>query len=231
MKLPKRDLPEYEMTLPVCDVEIKYRPYTVKEQKIMMMAAQGGSPEEIQTSIRQVIENCTNVNWDILCDADFEYLFTRLISVSMSNVAAAEFTHNCGKEGCPVTHQTSIDLNQVQVIGLDQLKSKYQRRKNYWIIPFDDVSGICMKQTLSAENQEDTIFNSVVSVYDEDGVYDEFTKDELLEYIDGLLNDDFEKIVEFINTQPYCYSVANATCTKCGTNIKSELKGILDFFV
>jgi len=231
MKLPKRDLPEYEVKLPVSDVDVTYRPYTVKEQKIMMMAAQGGNPKEITNAIRQVIENCTNVNWDILCDADFEYLFTRLISASISNVASAEFSHDCGKEGCPVIHPTAIDLNQVQVIGIEQLKSKYQRRKNYWVIPFDETSGICMKQTLTVETQEETIFNSVVNVYDEDGVYDEFTKEELMDYIDGLLNEDFEKIVEFINTQPYCYSVANAKCAMCGTGIKSELKGILDFFV
>jgi hypothetical protein len=231
MKLPKRDLPEYETTLPVADLVVKYRPYTVKEQKIMMMAAAGNDPTEIVNSIKQVIENCTNVNWGALCDADFEFLFTRLMSVSISNVAAAEFSHDCGADGCPTAHQTSINLDNIQVIGLDKLKDKYVRRKNYWVVPFDEESGICMKQTLSMTNQNETIFNSVVSIYDADGVYDEFNEEELSEYLDGLLNEDFEKINEFINTQPYCFTNATATCTKCSKKIQADLKGVLDFFV
>jgi hypothetical protein len=231
MKLPKRELPEYELRLPVADVDVTYRPYTVKEQKILMMAAQGNDPKEITSAVKQVIENCSNVNWDILCDADFEFLFTRLMAASVSNIANAEVTHDCGDGKCPVTHPTGIDMNNIEVVNLDALKSKYTRRKNYWVVPFDDEAGACMRQVLSSDDTEQTLFNSIVNVYDADGVYDEFTKEELIEYIDGLHGADFEKIQDFINTQPYCTTLAKAKCQHCRKDISVQLKGVLDFFV
>lgn len=230
MKLPKRELPEYELRLPVADVDVTYRPYTVKEQKILMMASQGGDGAEITKAVRQVIENCTNVNWDILCDADFEYLFTRLMAASVSNIANVEVTRDCGVDQCPVVHQTGIDLNAVTVVNLDALYAKYARKKSYWVVPFDDAAGVCMRQTLSDESKEETLFKSIVSVYDADGVYDEFDKESLMDYIDGLPGADFEKIQDFINTQPYCTTTATAKCQKCKQNVSVELKGLLDFF-
>jgi hypothetical protein len=227
-KLPKRDLPSYTVSLPVSNLHIAYRPYTVKEQKLMMLAAQSTDEEAIKHALFELVDNCTDVESRTLCDADFEFLFLKLISASVSPVAQAEITHDCMKPGCPINHPCAINLDDVQVEGLGVLEG-YEKRKEYYIIKFDETSGVCMKPVSSKDTPEQTIFASVVSVYDADGVYDEFSEDDLMNYVDGLTGAEFAQIQKFLDAQPYCSTRANAKCQKCSKTISSDLKGVIDF--
>jgi T4 bacteriophage base plate protein len=229
MKLPKRDLPSYNVVLPVSGIECSYRPYTVKEQKILQMAKQSAASEDITNAVRQIIENCTNVNLDIIGDADFEYLIIKLMAVSVSPIAQTEITYDCKQKECPAIHPCAVNLETVSVIGIDYIKEKYTKRKNYWVVPFDEDSGVCMRHVTSSDDHEQTIYNSIVQVYDADGVYDEFTQDDLISYIDDLTNPEYEKIQEFINTQPFCSTSVTAKCKSCKKDFTVELKGVLDF--
>jgi len=229
MKLPKRDLPSYSTTLPVSGLNVQYRPYTVKEQKILQMAKQSDTIADVTEAVKQIVENCTNVNLDALGDADFEFLIIKLMCVSVSPIAATEITYDCKAEGCPATHGCGVNLEHIKVIGLDQLQSKYTKRKNYYVVPFDDESGVCMQQVMSSDDPEETLYKSIVQVYDSDGVYDEFTKEELIDYIDGLVDSEYQQIQDFINTQPFVVVQAEAKCKKCKKDLRVELKGVLDF--
>lgn len=230
MKLPKRDLPEFSLTLPYSKLEIKYRPYTVKEERILSMAAQADDSDSVNDAIKQIIENCSTARYEQLTDADFEFLFLKLISTSVSNVSQVSINNDCGKDNCPKVHSTAVNLDEVKVIGIDSMKdSGFLERKSHWVVPFDDVSGICMRPILSTGDTMETIFKSTVNVYDEDGVYDEFTKEELTDYIESLSSKEFDMIQKFIDSQPYCSIDVCAKCYVCKKDNRVSLKGVLDF--
>lgn len=230
MKLPKRDLPEYSMILPYSKNKISYRPYTVKEERILMMAAQSENSGGIMDGIRQVVENCSDAKFDQLTDADFEFLFLKLISTSVSNVSQVSINHDCGNDTCPKTHASAVNLDHVKVIGMDLLKENgFIEKKDYWVIPFDESSGICMRPKLSGGDHMESIFKSTVNVYDADGVYDEFTKEELKDYLDDLSGREYAMIEKFLGNQPYCSLDVSAKCYVCKKENRVALKGVLDF--
>lgn len=230
MKLPKRDLPNYEISLPYSNRRVSVRPYTVKEERILSMAAQSKDESSVREAMKQIVENCTDAVYEELTNADFEFLYLKLVAISVSNVSNIVINYECDKPECPSEHPTAVNLDHVRVVGIDEMFDQgMTKKRDYWVIPFDENSGICMRLKLSGETPADTIFASTVNVYDADGVYDEFTKEELLDYLDCLKPEEFVKIRNFINNQPYCSIPVDGKCKTCGKEIRLDTKGVLDF--
>ncbi len=230
MKLPKRDLPHYSVTLPYSGRTTTYRPYTVKEERILSMAAQTEDKKTIVDAMKQIVENCTDEKFENLTDADFEFLYLKLVSVSVSNVSSVPLSLDCGKPECPREHPTAVNLDHVKVNGIEQMQANgAYRKKDYWVIPFDETSGICMRLVLSEDDPDETLFKSTVNIFDADGVYDEFTKEELIDFIECLKPDEFAKIRDFVANQPYCSIEVDGRCKACGKTIKLETKGVMNF--
>jgi hypothetical protein len=230
MKLPKRDLPEYRVNLPVSGAETVIRPYTVKEERILSMAASNPDPKSAKEAMRQVVENCTSAKFSELCDADFEWLYIKLVAISVSNVSSVSVKYECEKEDCPKEHPTAVNLDHVYIDGLQDVLSTGAFRKNdYWVIQFDENSGVCLRLRLSEDSAEETLYNCTVNVFDENGVYDEFTKEELIDYFECLQPKEFEKVKEFMKSQPYCAINVDGRCRQCGKSLEVKTKGVLDF--
>lgn len=135
MKLPKRDLPKFSITLPVSNETIEYRPYTVKEERILDLAALSESISDKYSAIKQVVENCSNVDIKNLHPADVDFLYLKIYSASMSNELQFNYEvdfENCGKSEktmdvyqteCPkqLTGVLNIDTS-VKVVGIEDME-------------------------------------------------------------------------------------------------------------
>jgi len=233
MALPKIATPFHEMELPSTGETIKYRPFLVKEEKLLLMAMEGNSQVEIANVMKQIITNCTDNKVDVenLPMFDVEYLFLQLRIKSVDDIA--EVMLSCKK--CNETNKSKINLKDIKV-NLPEEKQDFKLQLN------SDI-GIVMKYpTLSVmsdmkggeqENTE-TIFKTIIKcidyIYDEKQVYKNFTEEELNEFIDSLPQEQFKKISEFFENMPKLEHTVKFTCPKCKTKNSFKLTGLQDFF-
>lgn len=209
MALPKISYPIYELVLPSTKETIKYRPFLVKEEKILLSAQVSGEPEDVVNSIRQVINNCLiteDVNIDSLTTFDLEYLFIKIRSKSVNNIINLTYKDLEDEK----RYDVEIDLDMVEI------KEDPNHSKN---IKITNELGIIMKypgadlatSVKTIESEMDIFFEvlkgCIESVYDSEKVYGakDFTEDELEEFIQSLDVNTFKKIQDFFNTMPKLY--------------------------
>ena len=206
MALPVLNTPTHELIVPSTGETLKYRPFLVKEQKVLMIAQEAGNEKQILNAIGDIIESCTFgelKNVHNLPTYDIEYIFVNLRARSVGETIDLEVT-------CPDDEKTkvpvTIDLNELQV-------SKTEGHKN--IIQLTDTIGMTMRYpsirnlgAYAGKNKDvakmtfDVIADCIQNVFDENEVYEEMTKQELHDFIDQLTTDQFEKVQEFFDTMP-----------------------------
>jgi len=235
MSLPKIDVPLYDLTVPSSGKKIKFRPYLVKEQKMLLMAATSEAEDSAQilTTIKQVINNCTygSIDIDSLPIFDIEYIFLKLRCKSVGEII--EPSIRCHTEGCNNIIQLSINLNDIEVTN-----NTVSNR-----IELTNKVGIVMKYpTLEVEKKIISIGDALLQNYSVlyecvDQIYDEttshsrsdFTLEEFQEFIENLDSDQFEKVLNFFNNIPKIFKEVEYTCSKCKTPGKVVLQGLADF--
>lgn len=240
MALPKLDVPIYELKLPSNNKKISYRPFLVKEEKILLMAMEGEDEGEITTAIKQIINNCIvskGVDVEKLPLFDIEYLLLNLRARSMGDIIKTNYTRpDCKEEKCkPI--EIEIDVNSIEIHRDPSHDTKIQLTKDVGIImKYPDV-GMISKYTDGFENQSaedsfDIIEKCIESVYDSENVYSksDYTTDELKEFIEGFSQDQFKKLENFFTTIPKMYKDINFNCEKCGYKEEIRLEGLAGFF-
>lgn len=234
MNLPQVVLPVYNLVLPVSGQSIKYRPYTVKEEKIMLMAAQTNDEATQTQAIEQIIHACTGLAYSDLHPTDLEFLYIKLRSVSVGSVipVSIDLPNDCegsGESACPKSIPSSINLDLIKVENTDGL-SRYEKKNESYIVMLNDTVGLAIKPN---SNPGDFIFSSLDYVFDETNVYPKasFTEKEFVDWLDSSFTDEANKnISEFISAQPYVKYDLVAKCRVCGIDIKREISGLLGFF-
>jgi hypothetical protein len=234
MSLPKIDKPIFEVTVPSLKRAVKFRPFTVKEEKILLVAQQESSEKSIVLAIKQVINNCCQedkFDVDNMATFDLEYVFLKLRARSISNVIEVSYRDNEDDK----VYNFSIDLDEVQMLQNDDVSN---------VIAITDDMGIKMKYpsvTIIDDAPTDASASIVVeylirkcidSIYDGENVYlaDEYDETELLEWIDGLDVATFNKIRAFFDTLPQMFYKLEYT-NSLG-NVKTiELTTLSDFFI
>lgn len=244
MALPKIAAPIFELNLPSTGQAIKYRPFLVKEQKILLLALESDDQKSITTAIKQIINNCAidPVDVDKLPTFDLEYFFVRLRAKSINEKVDLRMSHPGFKNklGEECSHQTlvSFDLMDLEVV-------KTANHTN--TILLDEVNGIGIKlkyptmdvdTTLTGDETQMelatiSVINSIDYIYDKENVYnkDDHTKQELLDFIDNLSQEQFTKLASFFETMPKLKHTIKWKCGKCGQEDQSELEGMSNFFV
>lgn len=230
MALPKIKHPTYKVVIPSTQKNITFRPYTVQEEKLLLMAKTSDNPEDIISSIKQVIQNCIFEPIDVekLATFDLEYLFIKLRSKSVGEVVDLEYTDPESKE----VIKFKLNLEDVEVKKNSNHTNKIMLQENIGMVlnypTLDDVRII-----EASEKQEDAVFevlySCVQNVFDDDNVYPEFTKEEFNEFIESLPIESMNKIREFFDTMP----VVEHTVTlknKAGDTKNITLRGITSFF-
>jgi len=239
MALPKLNVPVYETILPSTEKVIKYRPFLVKEEKILLTALEAGTENELPAAIKQIINNFiqTKLDVDNLSTFDIEYLFLRLRAKSVGEeVTIGLKPHPCGQNDgklCEKTTEVKINLEEVKV-------TKNEKHTNK--IMLDDKIGVIMDypNSSSLENTEGDNFtvgmniikSSIKMIFTSEQTHerDSFTDEDLNEFLESLNSDQFQRIREFFDTMPKLSHTVKYTCSTCGEKKETILEGLNSFF-
>lgn len=239
--LPKIDLPTFNVTLPISKINVTFRPYVSKEQKILLMAVETGEQESIINAINQIMNNCVLSELDItkIPISDAEFLFYNLRARSESEIVDLKYKCETKINGESCGTILPIEFNLLQ--DLDYTAIKNSEISN--IIELGNNKGLKLNHItftdseLTSESTPDEVFQyyaeHVDSMYDEDSVYslgDVSIKD-FKEYLEGLPIDQFLKVENFFMNQPSIEKIIDRKCAKCGTEHKILVEDIFSFLV
>lgn len=240
MGLPKIDLPIYELKLPSNGKEIRVRPFVVKEEKLLLMAAESDDSDEIIKTTKQVINNCIideNVNVDTLPFFDVDYLFIALRAKSIGEKIDMSFTCNNEVEDrrCGHVFDVPIDISTATVVKAEGISDKIDLGKGlsvkmkyptYSIMKvINDNDSIIDKKIKVMANCIDTIVNGDKVMTSKD-----FTKKEAEEFIEGLTQEQFVKLEAFVDNFPYFAVNLEHKCQKCGYDHFIQYRDFISFF-
>lgn len=239
MKLPKIDYPRLTTELPWSKRTITYRPYSTKEEKLLMMAAAVDEldDEEVTKNVIQVIENCCSVDVTTLHPVDVEWLFIKLKSASDSPILEVSFfPPTCTTEDCPDEIQAYMNLEEARVENLDKLEETgFTRKGDFWVIEL--ANGVGMRFKDLKESREDRtvdqiIVDSIDCIFDEQDVYPaaDIDRAELIAYVEDLIPAHSAKLKSFFELQPKLVCPIAAICPKCKKVHESKIEGLTSFF-
>ena len=237
MALPKIEVPTYELTLPSEDKKIKYRPFLVREEKILYIAMETGQNKEMINALKDVVGACTFdvLNVDRLPIFDIEYLFLQIRAKSVSEVT--KFRAICPDDGKTYV-ETEVDLTKVEVQVDDEHTNRIildSERNLGLILRYPTLKNYDIGRGL--DNIEiDKVFNILIDcidhIFEGDKIYPakDTSKQELKDFIEGLPQDAFTKIKSFFDTMPKLKHEIEVTNPNTNVTSKIVLTGIADFF-
>ena len=238
MALPrlKNDVPRYEMTVPSTEEVVKFRPFLVKEQKVLLVSIESKDNKQILNSMLDSISSCVpNVKLDDLSTFDVDYMFTQIRSKSVGETSTV--MHACIK--CNEENEVKIKLDDIKVNIPQNWKNTTEVKISDDITvelkfpTYKDVSSIDFNEdTPDTEVLMDTVRACMKAVKTDDEyilIKDE-TKEEVENFINSLTNQQLEKITEFATNSPKLSHTQMYECKKCKTENKIELNGLQDFF-
>ena len=236
MALPKLTTPTYELEIPSTDEKIKYRPFLVKEEKILMMALESKSSGDITQAVKDIVSQCTfnKVNIDLMPMFDVEYIFLNIRSKSVGEVSKLKIL-------CPDDKKTyadvELDLNEVNVqVGEDHTNKIELGNGMGMIMKYPSIdsfkdSGI---RDINASNMLEVISTCILQIYEEEGkkVYDpkDQTQKELTDFIEQLNTKQFKDVQKFFDTMPKLKHEITVKNPKTKVESKITLSGLNDFF-
>ena len=238
MSLPKLNTPVYETILPSTEKVIKYRPFLVKEEKLLLTALEDGDEKVIFNAVKQIIKNCVKENLKIedLPTFDIEYLFLRLRAKSVGEkvtIGLKPFPCSQNEEElCKYTTEVEINLEEVKVIKDKKHLSKIMITDEVGIkMKYPDITAVNMKGN-ETEAGMSLIKNCIEMIFTEEETHerDSFTSKELDEFLDSMDTKQFAKIKQFFDSMPKLEHTINYKCEKCGEDKEITLQGLDSFF-
>lgn len=240
--LPKIDTPVFETKLISTGKKIKFRPFLVKEQKLLLMAYESDDTKETLNIVKQILNNCllSKVDIDELPAFDVENLFLQLRARSVGETITLKYNcNNIVAEDKKCNGLVQFDLNLLELQA-----SKDSKHTNK--IEITNKLGIVMKypsfnsigiEDVSEENEVEKTIELIAKcidyIYDEEQIYyaKDSTKEELIEFIENLQQEDLERIQNFFLTMPKIKKELNFKCPKCNYEEKLNVEGLQNFFV
>ena len=236
MALPKLNVPTYELVVPSTDEKIKYRPFLVKEEKILLIAMESGETKDMLQAVKDIVDECTfnKLKLGDIPMFDVEYIFLNIRAKSVGEVSKLRIL--CPDDGKTYA-DVELDLNEVKVQVGDEHTNKIELSKDMGIImkyPTIDSfreSGI---QDINATNMLDVIGACIMQIYEEGGkkTYDpkDQTKKELNDFMEQLTTKQFKDVQSFFDTMPKLKHTIKVTNPKTKKENEIILTGLNDFF-
>jgi len=232
MSLPTLSTPTYELVVPSSKKKIKYRPFVVKEEKILLMALETEDDAQIAAAIKDIISTCvTSKGFDVdeLATFDIEYLFLNIRAKSVGEVIELIIT-------CPDDNETDVKVN----INIDDINVEFDKNHKKEIKLTDDLwvemkyPGIDMFAN-SQENIDDTfelISKSIAKIYNSEDVWDETTTtpEEFLTFVEGMNSKQFAEVQKFFDTMPSLKHTVEITNPKTKVKSTYSIEGLSNFF-
>ena len=238
MTLPIIETQTYELTLPSADVKVKYRPFLVKEEKILLQAMESEKQEEIVQALKDIVSACTygKINADELPTFDLEYIFLQIRSKSVGEVAKLRVL-------CPDDKKTyadvDVDLSKIEVQVDDSHTNNIvidDEKKIGMIMKYPTLSSVTSNIDLSKGLTSKTIFDmlrkSIYEVYQGEQTFkaSDYSEDELQQFIESLDSKTFKKVQSFYETMPKLMHEMEITNPSTKVKSKVTLQGLSDFF-
>jgi len=236
MALPKLDVPIYEMVIPSTDEKIKYRPFLVKEEKILLIAMESGENADIIQGVKQIVSECTfnKIKLGDMPMFDVEYMFLNIRAKSVGEVSKLKIL--CADDGKTYAN-VSVDLNKIQVQVEDEHTNKIELSDEMGVImkyPSIDSFSTAGISDITPENMIDVVATCISQIYDKKGeeVYDskDSTKQELVEFVEQLNTKQFQDVQQFFDTMPKLKHTITVKNPKTKKENKVTLSGLSDFF-
>ena len=236
MALPQINTPTYELEVPSTGEKIKYRPFLVKEEKILLIASESGKQEDVITAIKQIATECTFGKLKVgrMPMFDVEYIFLQIRAKSVGEVSELTLVAPDDKE---TKVNIEIDLSEIKVQESEGHTNKIELTDEMGMImtyPTIDSfleSGI---EKIDATNMLDVIGSCVLQIYEEKGekVYEakDQTKKELTDFIEQLNTKQFKDVQKFFETMPKLKHEITIKNPKTKKESKITLTGLNDFF-
>ena len=237
MALPTINTPTYELVVPSTDEKIKYRPFLVKEEKILLIASESGKQEDIINAIKQIATACTFGKLKIgrMPMFDVEYIFLQIRAKSVGEVSELTLIAPDDKETRVIVE---VDLSEVKVQVQDDHTNKIELTDEmgiYMQYPTVDTFGKSGMTEITASNMLEVISACIAQVYDKKGeeVWEskDSTKKELVDFIEQLSSKQFAEIQKFFDTMPKLKHVVTVKNPKTKVETEVVLSGLSDFFV
>ena len=242
MALPKIDTPVYETKLLSTGKKVKYRPFLVKEQKLLLMAYESNDTKETINIVKQILNNCliSKVDIEELPSFDIENLFLQLRARSVGETISLKYNcNNIVAEDKKCNGVVQFDLNLLELEPIKDAKhsNKIEITNKLGIVMkypnFNTINGDDVTKDNEVEKTIELITKCVDYIYDNEQLYyaKDTTKEELVEFIENLQQDDLEKIQNFFSTMPKIKKELNFKCPKCNYEEKINVEGLQNFFV
>lgn len=231
MALPKLNTPTFELTLPSSGKKIKFRPFLVKEHKILLTMAEADD-SEVARMVNELVDVCTfnTLETKKLPHFDIEYIFLQLRAKSISESVEVVVNCECGNK-----IDTTFNIDNLKVEKNPNHSNKIMLNNEYGVEmgypAFNEVVEIYASN--DTNKIVDLIVRCVKGVYDNDNYWDsrDQTKEELEEFIFSLTKVQFDKIEEFFVTAPKVVQIIETDCPQCNRHNISRLEGLSNFFV
>lgn len=231
MALPILETPTYELTLPSTGKLIKYRPFLVKEYKILLTAVESDT-QEITRVLIELIDNCTFKKLDMnqLAHFDIEYIFINLRAKSIG-----ELTDLAYKCSCEFDNSFQINLLDVNIKNDKNISNKIMVSDNVGIIlrypKFEEMLEIY--DNLKTEKIIDLVSSCITKIFTKDEIFEtsEVSKEEVVAFLETFNKEQFEKIENFFVHMPRIVHELDHSCTNCGKTNTIVLEGLQNFFV
>lgn len=233
MSLPMMNVPKFSLIVPSSKKEIEYRPFLVKEERIILMALENKNEIEILRAIKEAIRNCTfeKLDAESLSSFDIEYIFLKLRAKSKGEFVKLNVL--CSAENCNSRTLLSVNIDNIAVTIPEGHTTKISLSDNIGIMMKYPNPEIVMRDPETSEAKK--VFNAIILSID--GIYNntemfpakDYTKEELGKFLDNLSQANFEKINNFFETMPYLKHDIVFNCKKCNTENKYSIEGLRSF--
>lgn len=233
MSLPKLETPKFELTLPSTKKKYKFRPFIAKEEKVLLIALEGGDEQEVINTVKNIIEVCVEgIDVEKLPMFDLEYIFLKLREKSIGDKIKFSVKHPEGE--CNHVQNVEIDLSEIEVSFDENHTNKIQLNSSTGVVMRYPTLELAGEISNVNENDPDAVFDiikkSIEYVYDTDTVYNNFTPSELSDFVESMSHSQLEKITNFFTTMPKLRHEIKWKCDVCGKEETVVLEGLANFF-
>ena len=232
MSLPKLNVPEYDLELPSTKEKITYRPFLVKEEKILLLAMEEDNEKSMATALKQIVSNCTSAdNIDKLPLFDLEYMFLRIRAKSVGEVAELKLL--CEDDGKTYA-DVQIPLEEIEVSFTEGHTPKIELTDGVMVemrYPTFEMLGVAPAD-MNVEKTFELIGSCIERIYEGETVHEraDFNDKELGEFLDSLTSEQFQNVQSFFETMPKLKHEVKFKNPKTKKQNKVTLEGLQSFF-